>query len=101
MINKDKLKNSSINDILDEYPYTESFFEGQKLEVDDADKSLREIFADLTVEEMEDVVFDVDQFADSLASHIRNMQEFLGETDLIVGTLSILADKDKDRIRVN
>jgi len=50
---------------------------------------------------MEDVVFDVDQFADSLASHIRNMQEFLGENDSIVGTLSILAGKDKDGIREN
>ncbi|MFW6294905.1 MAG: ABC transporter ATP-binding protein, partial [Halanaerobium sp.] len=86
MVNKDKLKNSSINEIIEEYPYTESFFEGQKLAVDDADKNLREIFTELTVEEMEDVVFDVDQFADSLASHIRNMQEFLGENDSIVGT---------------
>jgi len=96
MINKKKLKNSSINEIINKYPYTESFFEGQKLAVDDADKSLREIFADLTVEEMEDVVFDVDQFVDSLASHIRNMQEFLGENDSVVGTLSILAGRDKD-----
>ncbi|MGM0499263.1 MAG: ATP-binding cassette domain-containing protein [Bacillota bacterium] len=101
MINKDKLKSSSVNEIKEEYPYTESFFEGQKLAVDDTDKSLREIFADLTVEEMEDVVFDVDQFADSLASHIRNMQEFLGENDSTVGTLSILAGKDKDGKREN
>ena len=96
MIKKEELKNSTVNEIIDEYPYTESFFDGQKLAVDDGDKSLREIFADLTVEEMEDVVFDVDQFADSLASHIRNMQEFLGENDSVVGTLSILAGKDKD-----
>jgi ABC-type lipoprotein export system ATPase subunit len=96
MIKKEELKNSTVNEIIDEYPYTESFFDGQKLAIDDGDKSLREIFADLTVEEMEDVVFDVDQFADSLASHIRNMQEFLGENDSVVGTLSILAGKDKD-----
>jgi ABC-type lipoprotein export system ATPase subunit len=96
MIKKEELKNSTVNEIIEEYPYTESFFDGQKLAVDDGDKSLREIFADLTVEEMEDVVFDVDQFADSLASHIRNMQEFLGENDSVVGTLSILAGKDKD-----
>jgi ABC-type lipoprotein export system ATPase subunit len=101
MINKEKLKNSTVNEILDEYPYTESFFDGQKLAVDDSDKKLKEIFADLTVEEMEDVVFDVDQFADSLASHIRNMQEFLGENDSVVGTLSILAGKDKDGEREN
>jgi ABC-type lipoprotein export system ATPase subunit len=96
MIKKEELKNSTVNEIIEEYPYTESFFDGQKLAVDDGDKSLREIFADLTVEEIEDVVFDVDQFADSLASHIRNMQEFLGENDSVVGTLSILAGKDKD-----
>ena len=96
MIKKEELKNSTVNEIIDEYPYTESFFDGQKLAVYDGDKSLREIFADLTVEEMEDVVFDVDQFTDSLASHIRNMQEFLGENDSVVGTLSILAGKDKD-----
>jgi ABC-type lipoprotein export system ATPase subunit len=101
MINKEKLKNSTVNEILDEYPYTESFFDGQKLAVDDSDKKLKEIFADLTVEEMEDVVFDVDQFADSLASHIRNMQEFLGENDSVVGSLSILAGKDKDGEREN
>ena len=101
MISKDKLKNMSINEIIEEYPYTDSFFEGQKLAVDDADKTLKEIFSDLTMEEMEDVVYDLDQFADSLSSHIRNMQEFLGENDSIVGILSILAGKDKDGEREN
>ncbi|RAK08424.1 ATP-binding cassette domain-containing protein [Halanaerobium saccharolyticum] len=96
MISKDKLKNLSVNEIIEEYPYTEGLFEDQKLAVDDQDKSLKEIFSELTREEMEDVVFDLDQFADSLASHIRNMQEFLGENDSIVGTLSILAGNDKD-----
>ncbi|TDO94422.1 ABC-type lipoprotein export system ATPase subunit [Halanaerobium saccharolyticum] len=96
MISKDKLKNLSINEIIEKYPYTEGFFEDQKLAVDDKDKSLKEIFSELTIEEMEDVVFDLDQFAGSLTSHIRNMQEFLGENDSIVGTLSIVAGKDKD-----
>jgi ABC-type lipoprotein export system ATPase subunit len=101
MIKKDRLKNSTINEILDEYPYTEGFFDSQKLAVDDQEKTLREIFSDLTLEEMEDVVFDVDQFAESLLSHIRNMQEFLGENDSVVGKLSILAGLDKDGEKEN
>ena len=96
MISQNKLKNLSVNEIIEKYPYTESFFEDQKLSVDDPDKSLEEIFADLTIEEQEDVVFDLDQFAESLSSHIKNMQEFLGENDSVVGKLSILAGKNKD-----
>ncbi|MFW5886094.1 MAG: ATP-binding cassette domain-containing protein, partial [Halanaerobium sp.] len=101
MISKDKLKKSSINEIIEEYPYTESFFEDQKLAADNQDKTLREIFEELTVEEMEDVVFDLDQFADSLSSHIRNMQEFLGENDSVVAKLSILAGNNKDGEKEN
>ena len=96
MISQNKLKNLSVSEIIEKYPYTESFFEDQKLSVDDPDKSLKEIFADLTIEEQEDVVFDLDQFAESLSSHIKNMQEFLGENDSVVGKLSILAGKNKD-----
>ena len=96
MINEEKLKNLTVNEIIEEYPYTESFFEEQKLAVDDPDKTLREIFSELTVEEKEDVVFDIDQFASSLVSHISNMQEFLGENDSVVGKLSIMPGKDKD-----
>ena len=40
MIKKEELKNSTVNEIIEEYPYTESFFDGQKLAVDDGDKSL-------------------------------------------------------------
>ncbi|PUU94556.1 MAG: ABC transporter [Halanaerobium sp.] len=101
MISKDKLKNSSIKEIIEEYPYTESFFEDQKLAVDDQEKTLKEIFSELTIEEMEDVVFDLDQFAESLSSHIRNMQEFLGENDSIVAKLSILAGNNKDGEKEN
>lgn len=101
MITKDKLKNSSISEIIDKYPYTESFFEEQKLAISDRDKTLAEIFSELSLEEIEDVVFDLDQFADRLKSHIKNMQEFLGENDSIVGKLSILAGNNKDGKKEN
>ncbi|MGM0548665.1 MAG: ATP-binding cassette domain-containing protein [Bacillota bacterium] len=96
MINKNKLKNLTINEIIAEYPYTESFFEDQKLAISDPSQSLEAIFSNLTMEEKEDVVFDLEQFTASLASHIKNMQEFLGENDSIVGSLSILAGQNKD-----
>ena len=96
MMTKEQLKNATVNQIIEQYPYTESFFEEQKLAVDDADKTLKEIFAELTRDEQEDVVFDLEQFVESLSSHIKNMQEFLGENDSVVDTLSIVAGKDKD-----
>ncbi len=101
MLNKDKLKNLKIKEIIDEYPYTESFFEDQKLAVEDQGKTLQAIFAELSLEEKEDVVFDLDQFAESLSSHIRNMQEFLGENDSVVAKLSILAGNNKDGEKEN
>lgn len=101
MINIDKLKNSTVNEIIEEYPYIENFFKEQKLKIDDKDKTLKEIFAELTIEEIEDVVFDLDQFVGNMVSHIKNMQEFLGENDSIVETLSILAGKNKDGEKEN
>ena len=68
MISKDKLKNSSIKEIIEEYPYTESFFEDQKLAVDDKEKTLKEIFSELTIEEMEDSIRKVEHH-DSVVNH--------------------------------
>ncbi|SFL85256.1 ATP-binding cassette domain-containing protein [Halanaerobium salsuginis] len=95
MFNQTELKNKKISEIIAEYPYTENFFKEQKLVLNDQEKNLKEIFQNLSLEAREDVVFDLEQFTASLLSYIENMQEFLGETDSVVKTLSILAGKDK------
>lgn len=96
MINKNKLKNLKVEEIINKYPYTESFFEDQKLPLKNKGQTLFEVFENMSLEEKEDVVYTFEEFISSLSSHIKNMQEFLGEDDSVVGTLSILAGKDKD-----
>ncbi|MFW6000852.1 MAG: ATP-binding cassette domain-containing protein [Halanaerobium sp.] len=101
MINKDKLKNLKIVEIIEKYPYTESFFEDQKLPLENKGQTISEVFENMSLEEKEDVVYTFEEFISSLSSHIKNMQEFLGENDSVVGKLSILAGNDKDGNKEN
>jgi ABC-type lipoprotein export system ATPase subunit len=101
MISKDKLKNLKIAEIIEKYPYTESFFEDQKLPFENKGQTISEVFENMSLEEKEDVVYTFEEFISSLSSHIKNMQEFLGEDDSVVGKLSILAGNDKDGNKEN
>lgn len=101
MISKDILKEMTVEEIIENYPYAETFFEEQKLNVENKGQTLAEVFDNLSLEEKEDVVYTFDEFINSLSSHIKNMQEFLGENDSTVSMLSILAGKDKDGNKEN
>ena len=101
MLNKNKLKKLTIKEILEKYPYTESFFAEQQFPLKDNEKRISEIFISLSREEREDLVYDLDELLASLTSYIKNMQEFLGENDSTVELLSILAGKNKQGEKEN
>jgi len=96
MISREKLKKMTAEEIIEKYPYAETFFEEQKLKLENKGQTLAEVFNNLSLEEQEDVVYTFEEFINSLSSHIKNMQEFLGENDSTVSLLSILSGKDKD-----
>ncbi|MCC3144465.1 ATP-binding cassette domain-containing protein [Halanaerobium sp. Z-7514] len=101
MLNKNKLKKLTIKEILEKYPYAESFFEEQQFPLKDKENRISEIFISLSREEREDLVYNLDELLSSLTSYIKNMQEFLGENDSTVGLLSILAGKNKQGEKEN
>jgi len=101
MISIDKLKKMTAAEIIDSFPYTENFFAEQKLKIENKQQLLSQIFADLSEDEREDVVYTFEEFIRSLASYIENMQEFLGEDDSTVSLLSITAGRDKDGLKEN
>ena len=62
MISKDKLKEMTAEEIIEKYPYAETFFEEQKLNVENKGQTLAEVFDNLSLEEKEDVVYTFEEF---------------------------------------
>ena len=96
MANKNYLRNLTIEKIIDKYPYTESFFEEQGLDISEKDLKIIELYEKLTIDEKEDIVISAEELLNRLVSYIDNMQEFLGEKEEKVKKLSLLPGSDKD-----
>lgn len=101
MINIEKLRNLSIETILYKYPYTQSFFTEQQLPLGRKELTIIDIYNDLSGEEKEDIVIDGEALLEQLTIYIRNMQEFLGETEEQVSILSLLPGTNKDGRKEN
>ena len=96
MANKNYLRNLTIEKIIDKYPYTESFFEEQGLDISEKDLKITEVYEKLTIDEKEDIIISAEELLNRLVSYIDNMQEFLGEKEEKVKSLSLLPGSDKD-----
>ncbi|MGM0420083.1 MAG: ATP-binding cassette domain-containing protein [Bacillota bacterium] len=101
MINKNYLKNITIENLLAKYPFVESFLEDNDLTITNRRQTLVQIYQNLSIEEKEDLMLGLDEFAEQLAAYIENMEEFLGAGEDKVTSLTLLPGLNKDGQREN
>lgn len=90
----EKLK---IADLLEKYPFVESYFEENKLDVVGfEDKTFLEFLDHFSLEEVEDMALDLNKMTIDLVEYIRQMKDFLGiEDSNTVDVLTIIPGQDK------
>ena len=90
----EKLK---IADLLEKYPFVESYFEENKLDVAGfEDKTFIEFLDHFSLEEVEDMALDLNKMTIDLVEYIKQMKDFLGiEDSNTVDVLTIIPGQDK------
>ena len=90
----EKLK---IADILEKYPFVESYFEENKLDVAGfEDKTFIEFLDHFSLQEVEDMALDLNKMTIDLVVYIKQMKSFLGIEDAnTVDVLTIIPGQDK------
>ena len=90
----EKLK---IADLLEKYPFEESYFEENKLDVVGfEDKTFVEFLDHFSLEEVEDMALDLNKMTIDLVEYIKQMKDFLGiEDSNTVDVLTIIPGQDK------
>lgn len=90
----EKLK---IADILEKYPFVESYFEENKLDVAGFEyKTFIEFLDHFSLEEVEDMALDLNKMTIDLVEYIKQMKAFLGIEDAnTVDVLTIIPGQDK------
>lgn len=90
----EKLK---IADLLEKYPFVESYFEENKLDVVGfEDKTFVEFLDHFSLEEVEDMALDLNKMTIDLVEYIKQMKDFLGiEDSNTVDVLTIIPGQDK------
>lgn len=97
MIKTEEIVEKKISDLLDTYPFLNSFLEENMLDFSEKeDMTLAEFFNAYDEEEVEDKALDKDQVVRSMAEYISQMIEFLGaEEEDSVKSVTILPGTDK------
>lgn len=92
-----ELENKKINSLLEEYPFVESYFEENKLDVAGfEDMTFNQYLEHFSFEEIEDLALDLNKLAIDLVEYIKQMKEFLGIEDSNgVDVLTILPGQNK------
>ena len=91
------VRDMKLGDILKEYPFTEEFFEQNRLDIKGYENiKFDEFLSSLTDQELEDNAIDIVKLPEELDSYIEQMMEFLGiEKSSAVKSLTILPGHDK------
>lgn len=91
------VRDMKLGDILKEYPFTEEFFEQNRLDIKGYENiKFDEFLSSLTDQELEDNAIDIVKLPEELDSYIEQMMEFLGiEKNSAVKSLTILPGHDK------
>ena len=86
-----------IADLLEKYPFVESYFEENKLDVVGfEDKTFVEFLDHFSLEEVEDMALDLNKMTIDLVEYIKQMKDFLGiEDSNTVDVLTIIPGQDK------
>ena len=92
-----ELENKKISSLLEEYPFVESYFEENKLDVAGfEDMTFNQYLEHFSFEEIEDLALDLNKLAIDLVEYIKQMKEFLGMEDSNgVDVLTILPGQNK------
>lgn len=92
-----ELENKKISNLLEEYPFVESYFEENKLGVAGfEDMTFNQYLEHFSFEEIEDLALDLNKLAIDLVEYIKQMKEFLGIEDSNgVDVLTILPGQNK------
>ena len=92
-----ELENKKISNLLEEYPFVESYFEENKLDVAGfEDMTFNQYLEHFSFEEIEDLALDLNKLAIDLVEYIKQMKEFLGMEDSNgVDVLTILPGQNK------
>lgn len=92
-----ELENKKISSLLEEYPFVESYFEENKLDVAGfEDMTFNQYLEHFSFEEIEDLALDLNKLAIDLVEYIKQMKEFLGIEDSNgVDVLTILPGQNK------
>ncbi|MCB6983447.1 ATP-binding cassette domain-containing protein [Peptostreptococcus anaerobius] len=92
-----ELENKKISNLLEEYPFVESYFEENKLDVAGfEDMTFNQYLEHFSFEEVEDLALDLNKLAIDLVEYIKQMKEFLGIEDSNgVDVLTILPGQNK------
>lgn len=96
MISIRELEMKKIKDLENQYPFVLSFFENNKLNVEDyKDSTFIEYLNHFTQEEIEEWALDIPKIKADLEAYVNQMLQFLGLEKDIVNSITILAGKDK------
>jgi ABC-type lipoprotein export system ATPase subunit len=96
MIKINELEAMKISELEKEYPFILSFFENNKLEVQDyLDKTLLSYFNHFTEEEIQDNAINLPKMKSDLESFVNQMLEFLGLDQGKVESITIVAGQNK------
>ncbi|MDB8849485.1 ATP-binding cassette domain-containing protein [Peptostreptococcus anaerobius] len=92
-----ELENKKISSLLEEYPFVESYFEENKLDVAGfEDMTFNQYLEHFSFAEVEDLALDLNKLAIDLVEYIKQMKEFLGIEDSNgVDVLTILPGQNK------
>lgn len=93
------MNNMTIGQLIEKYPFTESYFDDNKLDIKGyEDKTFEEYLTHFTQEEIEDWAIDKERLKDDLYAFIEQMKAFLGvEEDAGIDSLTIIAGHDKSK----
>lgn len=96
-MNKSPVNELKISELLLKYPFVETFFSENAININGHEnKTFNEFLGELTEEEIEDAALDIEKLKESLVEYIEQMKLFLGmEEDKGVEVLTIIPGKDK------
>lgn len=96
MVSIKELEMKKIRDLENQYPFVLSFFENNKLDVEDyKDASFNEYLNHFSDEEIEEWAIDISKIKSDFEAYINQMLKFLGMEKDVVDSITILAGKDK------
>ncbi len=96
------IKSSTLSELLEKYPFLETFFENNNLNITQSlELTLEEYLDNFDEDEIEDNAIDKEIIFKQVADFINQMLEFLGENDDEIESLTIIAGTQKDGQKEN